>query len=199
MRPRLVGIAGGSGSGKSTLARALLARSPGCIVELDWYYHDLSHLPLVERSRWNFDHPDALDWDLLLEQLGRLTSGEAVGPPVYDFMTHTRAGRGPEVGPAPLIVLEGILALHSVEVRSALDLGIFMSTTEPVRLARRLERDIRERGRTPESVHEQFERTVRPMHHAYVEPTRTHAELVADGELDFGPTVEQALKLLDGG
>jgi uridine kinase len=182
------------------LARAILERSPGgCVVELDWYYHDLSHLPSVERARWNFDHPDALDWDLLLEQLGRLTAGEAIGPPVYDFRSHTRAGRAPEVGPAPLIVLEGILALHNEEVRKSLDLGIFISTTEPVRLARRLERDIRERGRTAESVHEQFERTVRPMHLAFVEPTRAHARLVADGEASFGPTVDQAMALLEPG
>jgi uridine kinase len=181
------------------LARAILERSPGgCIVELDWYYHDLSHLPAVERARWNFDHPDALDWELLLEQLGRLTAGEGIGPPVYDFTTHTRTGRSPDVGPAPLIVLEGILALHHDEVRESLDLGIFVSTAEPVRLARRLERDIRERGRTAESVQEQFDRTVRPMHRTYVEPTRAHARLVADGEGDFGPTVEQALTLLDG-
>ena len=197
MRARVVGIAGGSGSGKSTLARAIVARAPGaCVVELDWYYRDLSHLEPDERTHWNFDHPDALDWELMLEQLQRLGAGDAIAPPVYDFTTHTRRAAFRAVGPARLIVLEGILALHHDEVRRALDVGVFVTAAEPVRLARRLARDVRERGRTPESVHEQFAATVRPMHDAFVEPTREHADVVADGEADFTPAVEQALGLL---
>ncbi len=198
MRSRLVGIGGGSGSGKSTLARAILARQPGaCIVELDWYYRDLSHLTPQGRASWNFDHPDALDWTLMLEQLRRLSSGDAVAPPVYDFTTHTRRGAFRAVGPAKLIVLEGILALHRPEIRAALDVSLFVTAAEPVRLARRLQRDVRERGRTPESVHEQFAATVRPMHDAFVEPTREHADLVADGEADLSDAVERTLALLD--
>ena len=199
MRTFLVGIGGGSGSGKSTLAQAIAGRRPGCcVVELDWYYRDLSHLTLEGRADWNFDHPDAFDWALLLEQLRRLAGGEAIAPPMYDFATHTRAGVSRAVGPAELIVLEGILALHDEELRKALDVGIYVAAAEPVRLARRLERDVRERGRTPESVHEQFARTVRPMHEAFVEPTRAYADLVADGELDLRPAVEQTLALLEG-
>lgn len=166
------------------------------MVELDWYYRDLSHRAPRERERWNFDHPDALDWELLIEQLGRLAAGRAVAPPAYDFSTHTRAGQGPEVGPAGLIVLEGILALHPGEVRRMLDLGIYVTAPEPVRLARRLARDVCERGRTRESVEEQFARTVRPMHEAFVEPSRAYADLVADGEGEFGAVVEEAFALL---
>lgn len=199
MRSRLVGIGGGSGSGKSTLAHAIAERRPdACVVELDWYYRDLSHLPPEERACWNFDHPDALDWELMLKQLGRLASGEAVAPPVYDFSLHARRGAVRASGPARLVVLEGILALHRPEVRKALDVSIFVAAPEPVRLARRLARDVRERGRTPESVREQFAATVRPMHEEFVEPTREHADLVADGEADFQEAVERALRTLDG-
>jgi uridine kinase len=200
MRPQLVGIAGGSGSGKSTLAQALVERRPGaCVVELDWYYLDLSHLSIGERAGWNFDHPDALDWALMIEQMRRLGAGKGVDAPVYDFATHTRGTARRAIYPAPLVVVEGILALHDAALRNALDVRIFVSAGEPVRLARRLERDVRERGRTPESVHEQFARTVRPMHEAYVEPTREHAQVIADGEGDFGSAVEKTLELLDGG
>jgi uridine kinase len=167
-------------------------------VELDWYYRDLSHLAPERRADWNFDHPDAFDWALLLEQLRRLAGGEAVAPPMYDFGTHTRAGVSCAVGPAELIVLEGILALHGEDLRETLDVRIYVEAAEPVRLARRLERDVRERGRTPESVHEQFARTVRPMHEAFVEPTLAHADLIADGEGDPGPAAAQVFTLLDG-
>ena len=195
----LVGIGGGSGSGKSTLARAILARRPdSCIVELDWYYRDLARFSLEERARWNFDHPDALDWSLMLDQLGRLSAGDAIAPPVYDFSTHTRSGAFRAVGPAKLVVLEGILALHHEDVRHALDLSIFVDAAETVRLARRLDRDVRERGRTPRSVREQFVATVRPMHEAFVEPTRAWADVVADGETGVEPAAEQALALLGG-
>lgn len=199
MPARVVGIGGGSGSGKSTLAHAIAERRPGaCVVELDWYYRDLSHLAPGERARWNFDHPEALDWELMFGQLQRLAAGEAVAPPVYDFTTHTRRPAVRAAGPAKLVVLEGILALHRAEVRQALDLRVFVAAAEPVRLVRRLARDVRERGRTPESVHEQFAATVRPMHDAFVEPTREHADMVADGEADFQSAVERALHLLDG-
>jgi len=199
MPARVVGIGGGSGSGKSTLARAIAERRPGvCVVELDWYYRDLSHLAPGARARRNFDHPEALDWELMFGQLQRLAAGEAVAPPVYDFTTHTRRAAVRAAGPAKLVVLEGILALHRAEVRQALDLRVFVAAAEPVRLARRLARDVRERGRTPASVQEQFAATVRPMHDAFVEPTREHADLVADGEADFQSAVERALHLLNG-
>lgn len=199
MGARVVGIGGGSGSGKSTLAHALVARIPGAsIVELDWYYRDLAHLSPRERAGWNFDHPDALDWELLREQLGKLTAGEPIAPPLYDFTTHTRLAACRAVAPAKLVVLEGILALHERALREAMDLSIFVAAAEPVRLARRLKRDVCERGRTPQSVRDQFAATVRPMHEAFVAPTEAHADLVADGEGDFAPAIERALAHLDG-
>ena len=182
MPPFVVGIAGGSGAGKSTLAGELArAAAPVLIVEIDWYYRDLSRLPPDERAQANFDHPDSLDWDLLREQLGALARGEGVDRPVYDFSTHTREPAPIRVEPAPLIIVEGILALHDPPTRALMDFKIYVDSPPALRLERRLVRDVNERGRSKSSVELQFERTVTPMHDLFVEPTRRFADWQADG------------------
>lgn len=181
MKPLVVGIAGGSGSGKSTVAQGILrGLDPIRAVHLthDRYYRDLSQLPVQERARHNFDHPDALETDLLVDHLDRLRAGERVVPPVYDFGTHCRLPGGEALEPAPVILLEGVLILVDPELRRRLDLRIFVDTDADVRLARRLRRDVNERGRSPGSVLRQYEQTVRPMHLAFAEPSRRHAHVI---------------------
>ena len=177
----VVGIAGGTGSGKSTVVQGILrGLDPIRVAHLahDQYYRDLSHLPIQERARQNFDHPDALETDLLVEHLDRLRGGDRVVPPSYDFGTHCRLPGGDAVDPAPVVVVEGVLILVDPELRRRLDLRVFVDTDADVRLARRLRRDLQERGRTAGSVLRQYEQTVRPMHLAFVEPSRRHAHLI---------------------
>lgn len=198
MRPRIIGVAGGSGSGKSTLAVELARRLPGAaLVELDWYYRDLSGLAPEERETVNFDHPDALDWPLCLEQVRLLAAGRPVRRPVYDFAAHTRVPGTLAVEPAGAVVVEGLLALHHDGLRAFWDLAVFVALDEERRFARRLERDVAERGRSPESVREQLERTVRPMHDRFVEPSRAHADAVADGSADPAAEAARVLDLLE--
>ena len=179
--PVLVGIAGGSGSGKSTLARALAGSFGPEQVQLvyqDMYYRDRPGVPLEERRQVNYDHPDAFDEQLLLAHLSALRAGEAIEQPVYDFATHARAARTVRVPPARVVILEGILVLALDPVRAALDLKLFVDTPDDIRFLRRLRRDVEERGRTIDSVIAQYLSTVRPMHHAFVEPSRRHADLI---------------------
>jgi uridine kinase len=199
MRPFVVGIAGGSGAGKSTLAREL-ARAAGSalVVEVDWYYRDLSHLPAAERAEWNFDHPDALDWDLLRDHVRNLQSGRAVRRPVYDFVSHTRLPHGVDLQPQPLAVVEGILALHDPALRELLDLKIFVEAPRDLRLSRRLRRDVAERGRSDRSVRLQFERTVDPMHELFVAPSGGFADLRAVGAGALQQAVSSILAVFQG-
>lgn len=201
----VVGIAGGSGSGKSTLAGRIVERfEPGTAVRLphDAYYHDLSHLAPPERASRNFDHPDALDTPLLLSHLDALLRGEAVTPPRYDFRTHTRHDPVTTLHPASVVVVDGVMVLAVPEVRRILDLGVFVHTDPGERLARRLSRDVDERGRSRKSVLAQWEASVLPMHERFVEPSRAHAELVIEhGGFDGGSVVEvvsRILRLLGG-
>lgn len=180
-RPVLVGIAGGSGSGKSTLARAL-AGSFGPdqvqIIYQDMYYRERSGLSLEERARVNYDHPDAFDEPLLVEHLAALKAGSGIERPVYDFARHDRAGETVRVPAARVVILEGILVLALESLRPLLDLKLFVDTPDDLRVLRRLRRDVAERGRTLESVVEQYLSTVRPMHQAFIEPSRRHADLI---------------------
>jgi len=182
LQPFVIGIAGGSGSGKSTLARELTGRvQPSLLVEIDWYYRDLEALTPTEREAVNFDHPDALDWALLRDQLATLRSGASVERPVYDFALHRRRPDVVQVEPAPLIIIEGILALHDRPTRDLMDLRVFVESPLELRRARRVRRDVAERGRSAASVALQIERTVAPMHRRFVEPTRRFADVLADG------------------
>jgi len=181
LRPYLVAIAGCSCCGKTTLARRLAAELGGVVLPLDAYYHDLSHLELAARVRANFDSPEAIETGLLFAHLRRLARGEPVLRPVYDFFTHTRSARQERVPAAPFVILDGLFALYWNEVRRLCGTKVFVELDDETCLARRLERDVRERGRTPESVRKQYAETVRPMAQRFIIPTRRFADIVVSG------------------
>ena len=184
MQPYLIGIAGCSGAGKSELARHLSKRldSQASLVSLDCYYLPMDHLPFEVRCRTNFDHPDSLDWNLIRHDIDRLTRGEAILEPVYLFDQHTRAKEMRRVQPAEYVIIEGLFTLHDEHVRRMLDASIFVDAPDDVCLHRRIARDTVERGRTRESVLEQYARTVRPMAEQFVRPTQDYADLIVSGE-----------------
>ena len=192
--PVLIGIAGFSGSGKTALARALRDRLGATLLPLDAYYRDLAHLAPDTRDRQNFDHPDALDLDLLLSQLGELVRGRPVDRPCYDFATHTRtSGFTEHIAPAPVVLVEGILALHFPQLRALFDLAVYVDTPSSVCLSRRIQRDTRERGRTELSVREQYAATAGPMAEQYVRPSATHASVVVDGAAPLRQAIGRVL------
>ena len=177
-KPYLVGVAGGSGSGKTYFAKALCARlgaSRCAIVYQDSYYIDQSARFDHDGGAVNFDHPDAIDFTLLAQQLRALKEGRAVDIPVYDFVSHSRRPETVHTEPRAILVVDGILIFHSQEVRALFDQRLFFATPEALRFQRRLERDVKERGRKPEGVREQFLAQVKPMHDAYVEPSKLFA------------------------
>lgn len=184
----IVGIAGGSGSGKTTLTRRLLERLPrGMAAQIshDAYYRDLAHLDLEARARWNFDHPDSLESELLVEHLEVLRAGRTVEIPTYDFANHTRAPSTKRISPTPVVIVEGVLVLAVEELRDRLDLGVFVDTAARERLTRRVRRDTRKRGRSRESVLEQWRETVDPMYEQFVLPSRAYAHrIVQHGGFD---------------
>jgi len=197
--PLLVGVAGGSGSGKTTLCLALAAAlGPERVALLshDAYYRDRSAVPPAMRERLDYDVPDALDQSLFLAHLTALRAGAAIEPPRYCFTTHRRVGVGPALAPRPIILVEGILLLCDPGVRVALDLGIFLRAPERLRLQRRLVRDTTERGRTPESVLQQFHATVRPAHIQWVEPSQERADLVLSTAGPIAPLAEIAAQVI---
>ena len=180
-RPLFIAIAGGSGSGKTTIARSvvdLVGRDKVVYLQQDAYYRDQSHLDLQERARINYDHPDSLESELLAEHLSELRSGRAVERPVYNFTTHMRTDATVRVEPEAVVIVEGILILAEAELRKLLDLSIYIDTDADLRLIRRLQRDIVERGRTIDSVLSQYESTVRPMHLQFVEPSKRYADII---------------------
>jgi uridine kinase len=179
--PIVIGVAGGTGSGKTTVSRAILQRvgEPRiAYIEHDSYYRELSQLALEERGRVNFDHPDSLDNALLLEHLDALTAGRDVQVPIYDFTTDNRRPESRTVQPQPVIMVEGILIFADKALRERMDVKIYVDADADLRFIRRLQRDIQERGRTPESVIEQYLRTVRPMHLEFVEPSKRYADVI---------------------
>lgn len=181
MRPIVIGVAGGSGSGKTTVVQEIVAQlgpDAATVIQHDAYYRDLGQLPRRERDRLNFDHPDALETDLLIQHVERLRAGEAVEVPVYDFATHTRAAATRTALPRSVVLLDGILILWDRRLRELTDIKIFVDTDADLRFIRRLQRDLAERGRTVESVIEQYTTTVRPMHLEFVEPTKRYADLI---------------------
>lgn len=180
-RPILIGIAGGTGSGKTTVAEAIVRRiGPEhiALIQQDSYYKDQSHLPMEERVRVNYDHPDSLDTDLLIRHLRELRAGRPVEVPVYDFTTYTRTPHTRRVEPRPVILVEGILVLAEKALRDMFDIKIYVDADPDIRFIRRLQRDLAERGRTLESVIQQYLSTVRPMHLEFVEPSKRYADII---------------------
>jgi uridine kinase len=181
MKPFVIGIAGGTGSGKTTVARRIydsLHLDSAVFLDHDSYYRELDHLPMEERRRVNFDHPDSLDNDLLVEHLERLLEREPIDKPVYDFAAHTRAGSTVRIEPRDVILVEGILIFVDPRLRDLFDLKIFVDTEADVRFIRRMRRDLELRGRNVESVIEQYLGTVRPMHFEFVEPSKRYADVI---------------------
>jgi uridine kinase len=181
LQPVVIGIAGGSGSGKSTVLRAIVeAFGPDHIAVLDHdaYYRPLDHLPLEARRAINFDHPDALETDLMRRHLDQLIAGEPVEKPLYNFTTHTREPATTRVDPRPVIIVEGILVLAEPLLVERMDIKLFVDAAPDIRLMRRIERDMKERGRTTESILAQYARTVRPMHLEFVEPSKRKADVI---------------------
>ena len=180
-KPLIIGIAGGTGSGKSTVARRVaesLTASSVAFIDMDAYYKNFAHLAMAERRRVNWDHPDAFDLDLFVEQLGTLCAGEAIEKPVYDFVEHARSGRTIPVAPADVVVIDGILLFVDARVRALCDVKVYVDADADVRLIRRLRRDMAQRGRPFDEILEQYLSTVRPMHLQFVEPSKRYADVI---------------------
>lgn len=176
----MIGVVGGSGSGKTTVARAIydFLGMNAAFVDQDAYYLDLSHLSFEERRVVNFDHPDAFDTDLFVEQLAALQQGRPIRKPTYDFAAHTRSPVTVEIQPRDVILVDGILLFADARLRALFDIKIFVDVAEDIRFIRRLQRDVTERGRTMEDVIRQYLATVRPMHEEFVEPSKRHADII---------------------
>lgn len=196
-RPFVLGIAGGSGSGKTTIARSVLEALPrgvGVLIEQDHYYRAQPHSPLEERERVNYDHPDALEMDFLVAHLDVLRSGEPVTRPTYDFAVHDRAAEGLRIEPAAIVIVEGILVLADERLRARFDAKVYVDTDADIRLMRRVRRDLEQRGRTFAQIRKQYYETVRPMHLAFVEPSKRFADVI----VPEGGQNKVALELLLG-
>jgi uridine kinase len=181
MKPTIIGIAGGSGSGKSTVARKLAAAlKPASVafVDMDAYYRNHTELSLEERRRVNWDHPDAIDFDLLVTHLEALSRGEAVEKPVYNYVTHLREEKPERIEPSDVVVLDGILLLVDERIRARCDVKAFVDTDSDVRLIRRIRRDMAKRGRPLQEILDQYLTTVHPMHLQFVEPSKRYADLI---------------------
>jgi uridine kinase len=195
----VLGIVGGSGSGKSTLARAVrdaLGPDRCALLRQDSYYRDLSRLPVADRAATNFDAPAAVELDLLADHLRALARGEAIRPPVYDMATHTRRGEDAAVRPAEHVAIEGLLLAASPPLADAIDVLVFVDLPDEARLARRIARDVSDRGRTEEEVRRRWATDARPMHERWVGPARASADLVARGDAPLAETVAEILGLL---
>ena len=190
--PFVIGVAGGSGSGKSTVSQQVLASFGADMVSVvmqDDYYCDQSDLPPEARRKQNYDHPRAFEWALLVQHVQALRNGEAIEMPEYDFTLHNRSTRTIPVKPAPVILIEGLFALYDANLCNMMSLKIFVDTASDVRFIRRMQRDITERGRSVESVVEQYLETVRPMHKQFIEPTKRNADIILPHGAN-GPAVD---------
>jgi uridine kinase len=181
MKPLVIGVVGGTGSGKSTVARNVAAALPDAsvaFIDMDAYYLDHGHLPVEERRKVNWDHPNAFDWDLLVHQLSELTAGRAIEKPVYDFVAHARSAETVRIPPADVIVIDGILLFVDERVRALCDVKVFVDADADIRLIRRIRRDMNKRGRPLEDILAQYLSTVQPMHLEFVEPSKRYADVI---------------------
>lgn len=194
MKPYFIGVAGPSCAGKSYLAAHLVHRLNAALFSLDSYYLPLDHLSARQRAQYNFDAPEALDSGLLLRHARQLHSGEPIARPVYDFNTHTRTPETIELAAKPFVIVEGLFALHWEGLRTLLGTKVYIELDEELCIERRIERDIRERGRTRESVLEQYHTTVAPMARRYVYPARAHADVLVIGNCDIVSEVDAVLR-----
>jgi uridine kinase len=196
-RPVVIGIAGCSGSGKTTLARELADQLDATLFPLDWYYRDLSQFPLDDRHKQNFDHPDSLESELIVEHVRRLADGHSIQRPRYDFSQHTRVPEVfDEIAPQRFVIVEGILALHWQELCAMYDFSVYVDAPHDTCLARRIHRDVRERGRTEASVREQFLATAQPMAEKFVLPSQPSATVTVSGCEALDWSVESILREL---
>ncbi|MEK4028724.1 MULTISPECIES: uridine kinase [Bacillaceae] len=180
-KPVVIGVAGGSGSGKTSVTKSIAEHFKGhsvMVIEQDYYYKDQSHLPFEERLKTNYDHPLAFDNDLLISHIENLLEYKAVEKPVYDYARHTRSAETIRMEPKDVIILEGILVLEDERLRDLMDIKLFVDTDADLRIIRRMIRDIKERGRTFESVVDQYLNIVRPMHNQFIEPTKRYADII---------------------
>ena len=199
--PFVVGISGGTGSGKTTLAKKIIdtvGDTHVSLLEADSYYADLSHVTPEKRHHINFDHPDALDVSLLVEHVTQLKEGRSIQKHIYDFKTHTRTHETITIDPKPVVVVEGILIFAVEDISRLLDLKVFIDVEADVRLLRRIIRDVRERGRSVESVAEQYLNIVRPMHAEFVEPSKMIADIVINNEASLDEIIERIKAEISG-
>ncbi|WEV40217.1 uridine kinase [Lactobacillus sp. ESL0681] len=181
-KPVVIGITGGSGSGKTTIAHKIVEQMAEnehvLIMAQDSYYKDNTNISMAERMKINYDHPDAFDIPLLKKQINDLLNYQAIEMPIYNFKDHTRSKETIHIEPADIIILEGILVLASADIRDLMDIKVYVDTDDDIRFIRRLERDIKERGRSIDSVIEQYLQTVKPMYHQFIEPTKRYANII---------------------
>ena len=198
MKSHIIGVAGPSSSGKSELAKQLVQRLPGTsIVSLDSYYRGMEEIPLEERKKVNFDHPDSLDWELLHEHLLAIARGRAFDEPVYSFADYAPTAETRRIEPTGFLIVEGLFVLYWPELRAMLDTKVYVQTDPGVCYHRRLTRDVAERGRSPQSVREQYERTVLPSAEWFVYPTEKYADLSVSGEEPFERSTSAVMAALD--
>ena len=180
-KPVIIGVTGGSGSGKTTVSRAIFEQLHGhslLMLQEDSYYNDQSDMPFEERIKTNYDHPNAFDTELLVKQLKDLLDWKTIEKPIYDYTEHTRSSEVEKVEPKEVIILEGILVLNDPALRDLMDVKIFVDTDDDIRIIRRIQRDIEERGRSLQSVIDQYKSTVKPMYHQFIEPTKRYADII---------------------
>ena len=180
-KPVIIGVTGGSGSGKTTVSRAIFEQLHGhslLMLQEDSYYNDQSDMPFEERIKTNYDHPNAFDTELLVKQLKDLLDWKTIEKPIYDYTEHTRSSEVEKVEPKEVIILEGILVLNDPALRDLMDIKIFVDTDDDIRIIRRIQRDIEERGRSLQSVIDQYKSTVKPMYHQFIEPTKRYDDII---------------------